>query len=245
MELAVTTTEQPREPGRPDEGTEQADVLERVLTERWSCRAFQSREVPRAVIERVLSIAQRSPSWCNTQPWSVIVTSGEETKRFRAALRTYAEAHPAESTPDFPMPERYEGVYRERRRECGWQLYEAVGVERGERAGSRVQTLKNFDLFGAPHAAIITTDANQGVYAAVDSGLYVLAFVLAAQTLGLGAIPQAALAHHGRFVHEHFAIPADRNVLLGISFGYPDHAHPANGFRTRRADIADVVQWRS
>ena len=131
----------------------------------------------------------------------MIVTSGEETDRFRAALRTYAEAHPAESTPDFPMPERYEGVYRERRRECGWQLYEAVGVERGDRAGSRVQTLKNFDLFGAPHAAIITTDADQGVYAAVDTGLYVLAFVLAAQSLGLGAIPQAALAHHGRFVH--------------------------------------------
>jgi hypothetical protein len=28
---------------------------------------------------------------------------------------------------------------------------------------------------------------------------------------------------------------------MGISFGYPDAVHPANGFRTRRADLADVV----
>ena len=225
--------------------TNHADILERLLTERFSCRAFQSRRVPRRVIERVLVIAQRSPSWCNTQPWSVLITSGAETDRFRAALRSHAAAHPKESTSDFPMPERYEGVYRERRRECGWQLYGSVGVERGDRAGSRDQMLRNFELFGAPHVAIISTDGNQGAYAALDTGLYVLAFVLAAQSLGLGAIPQAALAHHGRFVHDHFGIPADRNVLLGISFGYPDHEHPANGFRTRRADLSEVVQWRS
>ena len=37
--------------------TNHADILERLLTERFSCRAFQSRRVPRRVIERVLAIA--------------------------------------------------------------------------------------------------------------------------------------------------------------------------------------------
>ena len=33
--------------------------------------------------------------------------------------------------PDVPFPPSYEGVYRHRRRVSGWQLYEALGVERG------------------------------------------------------------------------------------------------------------------
>ena len=37
-------------------------MLEQLLSERWSCRAFEDREVPRPVIERLLTLAQRSAS---------------------------------------------------------------------------------------------------------------------------------------------------------------------------------------
>jgi nitroreductase len=218
-------------------------VLEDLLTGRWSCRAFEHREVPRDVIKRVLALAQRSPSWCNTQPWGVIVTSGQGTERFRSALAAHARSADFGSRPDFPMPDGYYGIYRDRRRECGWQLYDAVGVARGDRAASARQAFKNFELFGAPHAAIITTDTGHNVYGAVDAGLYVGSFLLAAQGLGLGAIPQAAIARCSPFVRDFFGIPDDRRVLLGISFGYPDRDDPANSFRTNRAPLSEAAQW--
>jgi hypothetical protein len=31
-------------------------------------------------------MAQKTASWCNSQPWRVIVTSGVETDRFREAM---------------------------------------------------------------------------------------------------------------------------------------------------------------
>jgi nitroreductase len=230
------------------ESTNESDVdsshvLERLLRERWSCRAFEDRAVPDATIERLLQLAQRSASWSNLQPWQVIVTRGAGTERFRAAMRAHAESEGARTDSDFPRPKSYEGVYQERRRECGWQLYEAVEVTRGDRAASAREALRNFDLFDAPHAAIITTAASQGVYGAVDCGLYVGTFLLAAQSLGLGAVAQAALARWGPFVRDYFSLPEDRLVLVGISFGYPDLAHPVNGYRTSRADLDTVVQW--
>jgi nitroreductase len=221
-----------------------AGVVENLLTARHSCRAFLDDRVPRATIERLLRIAQRSASWSNLQPWEVIVTSGEGTERFRRALREHArERQDGAMDSDFPRPDRYEGVYLERRRECGWQLYNAVGVARGDRAASARQAMRNFDLFGAPHAAIITTAASQGVYGALDCGVYVGNFLLAAESLGLAAVAQAALARYGPLVRGHFSIPDDRKVLLGISFGYPDAGHPANSYRTSRADLSDVVRW--
>ncbi|RLV51555.1 nitroreductase, partial [Aeromicrobium phragmitis] len=105
---------------------------------------------------------------------------------------------------DFDFPRSYEGVYRDRRREVGWQLYEAVGVERGDREASAREMLRNFEFFGAPHAAILTVPASLGVYALVDAGPYVQSFLLAVHAYGLGAIAQAALAQKSALLREWF-----------------------------------------
>jgi len=217
-----------------------ADVIvEQLLDDRHSCRGFDDRPVPSVVIERLLTLAQRSPSWCNTQPWEVIVTEGDATRRLSEAARAFASSH--EPTPDVPFPDRYAGVFLERRRECAWQLYECVGVEKGDRTASAVEAMRNYEFFGAPHVAIVTTEQDLGTYGALDCGVYVGCFLLTAQSLGLATIPQAALGAVAPAIRELYDLPPHRQVLMGISFGYPDTAHPANGFRTRRADLADVV----
>jgi nitroreductase len=67
--------------------------------------------------------------------------------------------------------------------------------------------------------------------------------MLAAQALGVATIPQAALAFHSDVVRAHFGLADDRRVVCGISFGYPDRAHKANGYRTTRAAIADAARF--
>src|SRR3546814_13607617 len=63
-----------------------------------------------------------------------------------------------------------------RRRECGLQLYDAVGVAHGDRAASGAQAARNFVLFDAPHVAIVTSRRELGAYGAVDCGAYVGTF---------------------------------------------------------------------
>jgi nitroreductase len=218
-----------------------AASLARLLEQRWSCRAFMAEPVPRETITQVLDLARQSPSWCNTQPWNVLITEGDGTERFRKALAEQAAT--TEPAPDFPFPEQYSGVHLDRRRECGFQLYESVGIAKGDRAASARQAAKNFELFGAPHAAIVTTEAELGVYGAVDCGLFVQTFLLAAQSLGLGAIPQAALAAYAPFMREYFDLPENRLIVCGISFGWPEHRHPVNRFRTRRAAVEEITRW--
>lgn len=92
--------------------------LETWLRERHSCRAFLPEPVPRAVIERILALAQRTASWCNCQPWQVAVTEGAATERLRQAL--LARAEEPGFTPDFPFPAEYRDAYLARRREAGF-----------------------------------------------------------------------------------------------------------------------------
>lgn len=217
-------------------------VVEKLLNARFSCRAFKPDPVPRATIERVLTAAQRTASWCNSQPWQVHILSGSAARTFVDVMYK-AASDGVPDVGDFSFPREYRGVYLDRRRESGFQLYNALGIARGDKDAYRKQSLENFRLFGAPHVAIITSDEALGVYGAVDCGGYVSNFMLAAQAMGLATIPQAALAHHSDVIREHLGIGTDRCVVCGISFGYPDKSHRANSYRTSRADLTTAVTF--
>jgi nitroreductase len=231
---------------RPPAGRHSADerigVLEELLSERFSCRAFRPEPVPRPTIERILNAAQKTASWCNSQPWRLEIASGAATRKFRDVIYTAASSGKP-NTGDFPFPREYRGVYLERRRESGFQLYNSLGIPRGDKAGYARQALENFNFFGAPHVAIVHTDEALGVYGAIDCGGYVTSFMLAAQALGVATVPQAALAFHAEVVRSHFVLGDDRRVVCGISFGFADREHKANSYRTSRADIADTVTF--
>ena len=215
--------------------------FELLLDTRYSCRGYLPNPVRRDTIEAILRLAQRTPSWCNAQPWQVIITGPSATERLRLALQAPQSAN--EFGTDIPPPAEYRGVYRERRRECGLQLYESVGVALGDRESSARQAQENFKFFGAPHVALITTDALLGTYGAVDCGAYVNNFMLAARAHDVASIAQGAIATRAKFLRAWFEIPADRQIVCGISFGYEDPAHPANKFRTRRATVEQAVRW--
>ena len=221
--------------------TSRARLLNDLFLERFSCRAFRPEPVPRATIENIVRIASRAPSWCNAQPWQIAITEPEETNRLRALLRT--EAAQSSPSPDMPFPIGYTGVYRDRRRACGWQLYAAVGVEKGDRNASNVQMMRNFDLFDAPHCAILSSPIELGGYGALDCGGFVTAFTIAARAYDVDTVAQAAVASYAPLLHQHFAIDSDRMILCAISFGYADPDHPANKFRTERASLREIISW--
>lgn len=215
--------------------------LELLLQQRSSCRGFLPDAVPEPTIMRILALAQRTPSWCNVQPWHAIVTLPAATDRLREALAAHVGA--SRHAPDIAFPHEYAGIYLQRRRECGFGLYDSVGIARGDREASARQGLENFRFFGAPHVAIVTTEAALGTYGVLDVGGWVTAFLLASASMGVATIAQAALATRSPFLRAHFAIPEGRQVVCGISFGFADPAHPANSFRTSRAPLEDAVRF--
>jgi nitroreductase len=226
----------PTEPTSPE-----LAVLHSLLERRHSCRGFRPDPVPDAVIRRILEAARHTASWCNAQPWQVIVTRGEATESFRRVYAEAARQNPAR--PDHAFPAEYVGAYLDRRRECGWRLYDSVGVRRGDREASARQAARNFEFFGAPHVAIVTSHERLGVYGAIDCGAWVANFMLAATAAGVGSIAQAALAAYPDVIRAHFGLPPERQVICGIAFGYEDARHPANGFRTDRAPLEETVTW--
>lgn len=216
--------------------------FETLLRARHSCRGFLADQIGDSKIRAIVAAAQRVPSWCNAQPWQMIITRGQGTEDFRAAMA--AAVQTAGYNSDIAFPAAYTGVYKDRRSVCGWQLYDAVGVQKGDRAASTEQMAENYRFFGAPHVAVITAPKDLGAYGVLDCGAFVTGFMLAAEAAGVASIAQAAIAGYSDQVRAHFAIETDRDVVCAISFGLRDKAHPANGFRTDRAMVEQVIDWR-
>lgn len=218
-----------------------SEVLADLLQERYSCRGFLPYRVSRTTIEAILRIAQRTAFWCSSQPWQITIASGEATRDLREKLFVHVQNNRPQ--PDFPWPSGDHGVYKERRRECGLQLYESAGVAAEDRLAGQRQRLENFRFFGAPHVAIVSSGRELGTYGAIDCGAYVANFALAAHSVGIASIAQAALAAYPDFWREHLVLAEDRLVVCGISFGYEDPDHPANRSQTSRASVPRVVDW--
>lgn len=212
--------------------------LDQLLADRYSCRAFLPDPVSDDVIDRLFALAQRTPSWCNTQPWQVHLLGGEALARFGKGIGERVLT--GEQVADLGLP-TYEGVHAERRRESGYGLYSALDIAREDREARGLQMFKNFSFFGAPHTAIVTTDKALGTYGVLDCGGYVNTLMLAAQSLGLGVIAQGAIAMYSDYVRDFFDLPEDRLVVCAVSFGHADESDPANAFRTTRADVDTVV----
>ncbi|KXV16718.1 nitroreductase [Caballeronia megalochromosomata] len=216
------------------------DVLRRLSSGRFTCRAYQTTPVPDDVIASIVGIAGKSASWCNVQPWHLTIASAHTTEAFRRALVEHA-AHATEVDSDLPFPEEYRGPFGDRRRDAGYRLFQALGIERHDHDRRAAQSFENFRLFGAPHVAIVTIPAELGPYAAVDCGAFIGSFLLAAHAHGVATTPQAALARHAKFIRSYFGIGEARQMVCGIAFGYARHDHPVNGFRTTRVPVHEVM----
>lgn len=218
------------------------ESLAETLGERYSCRGFLPEEIPEETVRKIVDAAQTAPSWCNAQPWQLSIVAGDAAKRFSEILLEAARA--SEDSPDFSFPQSYDGVYKDRRRACGFQLYDAMGIAKDDMEARTRQSMENLTFFGAPQVAIVSSDAGLGIYGAIDCGGFVTTFMVAARALGIASIAQASVAAYGPHVRKFLGLPDSRRVVCAISFGIEDKSHPANGFRTERASPEDVIEWK-
>lgn len=215
-------------------------ALTAIINERYSCRAYLKKQVADQDIKDIVELACRAPTWCNAQPWGLIVTKGQETKRFGKMLSKTATSQKME--PDFVWPTQYSGAFQERRRECGYQLYEALGIAKDDHEKRDSQMMANFRFFDAPHVAIITTEAELGPYGAMDTAGFISLFTIAAKAKGVDTVAQASVTGFAPAVRKYFDIPNNRLIQTAIAFGYGKFDHPANSFRTNKAVLSDVLR---
>jgi nitroreductase len=218
-----------------------ATTIEDALLSRRSCRAFLPHPVPRIELERLLSLAARSASNSNSQPWHVHVLTGAAKRRLTAAVLHAHDTEGRVPTREYdyqPSPDEWPEPFHSRRRRFGEGLYkETLGIAHDDSAGRLDHHRRNYDFFGAPVGIILTISRRPLEGALVDAGLFLQALMLAARGAGLDTCAQASFIDFYPVLREKLRIPDDQLVVCGLALGYADTDHRLNQQHTPRAPV--------
>ncbi|MGI9523127.1 MAG: nitroreductase [Hyphomicrobiaceae bacterium] len=215
-----------------------------AIVGRQSTRAFQKdTPVTQETLARVFEIASRAPSGSNIQPWKVwVVTGARKSALSEACLnKHFANVEPKREYNYYPVTWR--SPYIERRRACGWGLYETLGIQKGEKDKMSLQHARNYSFFDAPVGVFFTIDRDMELGSWLDTGMFIQSVMLAAREFGLETCPQAAFCNYYDVVTEHLGVPDEQMLVCGMSIGYPKRNASVNTFRTARLDVSEFVTF--
>jgi nitroreductase len=215
-----------------------------AVSSRRSIRAFLDRPVDRAVLERVLATAQRTPSGGNTQPWHGIMLTGAPLDTLIARVAEDLPKGAAAHAPEYDIyPKDLDGHYEARRRGVGEDLYGALAIPREDKMARMVWFARNFQAFGAPVLMLVHTPRYMGPPQWSDVGMWLQSIMLLLREEGLDSCPQEAWAIYSKQIREVVDIPDDHIFFCGLAIGWGDRDDPVNRFQVARAPIEEAVRW--
>jgi nitroreductase len=222
------------------------DIVE-AINQRRSIRSFKPDTMPRKILQEIMELALRAPSWGDIQPWEFAIVSGKKLDEIKQAfIKKVGE----QSNPDFAFPRGYPQPYDARRRAVGIALLQVMGIGREDRERRDWWRQQGSRLFGAPSAiyiyidrSIYLQDDRLNVWPLFDCGLVAENIMLLATKYGLGTVPQAQAIAYPDVLRKILGIPDSKLMVLGISIGYPNWDDPVNQFRSEKETIDKVANW--
>ena len=161
---------------------------------RYSVRGFTDECVPDKTIHEIIDTARLAPSNSNTQPWHIAIVSGDARLKLEQAIADHARAG-GKPNPAFPPGgSGLKGIYKDRQYDCAYRYYGTMGIDREDKVGRHKLLLKNWEFFGAPHAAFISMPQTMRRANAIDIGIFLQSIMLLFAEQGIACCPQGALA---------------------------------------------------
>lgn len=215
-----------------------------VVLGRRSIRGYKPDPVPHALIEEIVTLAMRSPSSMNTQPWYFHVITGEPLDRIRQG-NTERNLAGVPDSREFRKGHAFAGAHRDRQVGVAKQLFAAMGIAREDKDGRLDWVLRGFRQFDAPVCVIITYDRElaDSDDTAFDCGAVATALVNAAWSRGLGCVVNSQGIMQSPVVREHAGIPDDQVIMKAIALGWPDESFPANAVVSERKPLEEALRF--
>ncbi len=219
--------------------------VSQAVRQRISTRAFLADSLSTDDLRDWLTTAQRAPSGGNTQPWRVIVVSGDAKDEVIRLAQQRLSSSPSGEPTDRPIyPKGLWEPHESRRRRVGEMLYEALGIPREDKAGRMAWFANNFRFFGAPVALFLVIDERMGHGQWGHAGMYLQTLALLAEERGWGTCMQECWGILRPSLKAHFALGPTEMIWCGLAVGRPDRDHPVNTLRAERAPLEEIAEFR-
>ena len=206
-----------------------------LMKERHSCRKFQPKKIPEEVLKDIISISLMSPSWCNSQPWTIYVATGNTLEEIRKEwisknkekVKGYADINPGHRT-DFS--ERSQATM-------------AKFFKIGDNLTNKNELEEsNADFFNAQAMVYLTLNKGHQPYSVLDLGGIEMAIMLAAKDHGVDSIPAYTTIMYPDVLRKYMKISDKEDIVIGVALGYEEKS-PLNDLRSEKLTIEEACHF--
>jgi nitroreductase len=167
----------------------------KVIKERRSVRAYESRKIPRDIINTIIEAGNDAPSAMNSQPWRFVVVEDEMLHR-KLTETAVPNAKKLLENVKTSNPERYQQIMK------------------------RYEELEDPIYYSAPAVIFVV---GKGRYADLSCPLACENMMLAAYSLGLGScwVQFGSLVTDNEEIKNSLELKEDENIFGPVIIGYP------------------------
>ena len=206
-----------------------------LMKERHSCRKFQSKKIPEEVLKDIISISLMSPSWCNSQPWTIYVATGNTLEEIRKEwisknkekVKGYADINPGHRTD-----------FSERSQSTMAKFF---------KIGDNLQNKKeleesNADFFNAQAMVYLTLNKGHIPYSVLDLGGIEMSIMLAAKDHGVDSIPAYTTIMYPDVLRKYLKISEKEDIVIGVALGYEEKCQ-LNDLRSEKLTLEEACHF--
>ena len=206
-----------------------------LMKERHSCRKFQSKKIPEEVLKDIIDISLMSPSWCNSQPWTIYVATGNTLEQIRKEwiskskekVKGYADINPGHRTNFSERSQSTMGKF--------FKLWEQLpDPNAGEDSNS--------DMFKAPAVVYLTLNKGHMPYSVLDLGGIEMSIMLAAKDHGVDSIPAYTTIMYPDVLRKYLKISEKEDIVIGVALGYEEKCQ-LNDMRSEKLKLEEACHF--
>ncbi len=206
-----------------------------IIDNRYSSRSFSDKQVSLDVLKQIISDAQTTASWVNSQPWKVYIATGEKLTAIKKKhLELIAAGRP--SSPVFPVLGRNLWHQDQQENMAAWSQEK----EDFQHLPDKIFRQLNETLFSAPAIIYFAIPKNSPDWSKFDIGAFVQTATLSAINQGLNTMIAYEFVKFPEVLAEDLTVDEDYQIVIGIAVGYEDD-HIANNFRSSRRPLDDIL----
>jgi nitroreductase len=216
--------------------------LQDAINRRHSVRQFTDQPVSEQTITKIVELAQRAPSWVNSQPWQVYCATGKTLQEIKDAYREQ-DATGNHGKPDLAVMSREDWASQPQTNMKQWR-HEIVHHFADFDEAHAKMTEASASLYDSPVILYITIPRDTPDWSIFDAGLFTENLMLAATAEGLGTIPTYNSVRFPAILHRVLNVPASERFIVGVSLGYPAKA-TINTYHSKRQPVEKILHFKN
>ena len=211
-----------------------------AVTSRRSIREFLDKPVELETLRRVMDKARWAASGCNYQPWEASILTGQPLRDLQAKIRT---TPPQELEYDWDAP-KAEEKYKERLYGISRGMFDALGIEREDKAARMNAMALNATSFDAPAVMFVHFPRLMKAPQWSDTGMWLQTVALLLREEGLDSCFQEFMAYYANVIRDHLGLDHERTMFFcGMAIGYRDPNAAVNNFERERVPLDEHVRF--